>query len=235
MTDPYNPQQQYTQSPQYTQPPQYAQGPQYPMPPQPPAPEKKKRKKWPWILGVVAVVVVVVSVSGNSGDDKSSTPAGAAAPVAGAPTAGVPAAGAPAAKPAGKPTPGLNTPVRDGKFEFVVTDVQTGLSEVGDNPYLQQKAQGQFVVVTMTVNNTSKKAQSLSPSDQKMYDSQGREFESDPMAAVNVGSDVPVWDQINPGNTVTVKAVYDMPVGAVPDHIELHDSMFSGGAKVSLR
>ncbi|MDG3014738.1 DUF4352 domain-containing protein [Speluncibacter jeojiensis] len=225
MTDPYNPQQQYAQAPQF------AQGPQYPVPPQPPVPEKKKRKKWPWILGIVAVVIVIASVSGNSGADKPNTPAGATAPVAGAPEA----PDAPAVKPADKPTPGLNTPVRDGKFEFVVTDVQTGLSEVGDNPYLQQKAQGQFVVVTMTVSNTSNKAKSLSPSDQKMYDSQGREFEADPMAAINVGSDVPVWDQINPGNTVTVKAVYDMPVGAVPDHIELHDSMFSGGAKVSLR
>ncbi|MDG3012287.1 DUF4352 domain-containing protein [Rhodococcus sp. D2-41] len=226
MTNPYHPQQEYAQAPQF------AQGPQYPVPPQPPVPEKKKRKKWPWIVGVVAVVIVIASVSGNSGADKPSTPAGAAnAPVAGAPEA----PDAPAVKPADKPTPALNTPVRDGKFEFVVTDVQTGLSEVGDNPYLQQKAQGQFVVVTMTVSNTSNKAKSLSPSDQKMYDSQGREFEADPMAAINVGSDVPVWDQINPGNTVTVKAVYDMPVGAVPDHIELHDSMFSGGAKVSLR
>ena len=44
-----------------------------------------------------------------------------------------------------------------------------------------------------------------------------------------------MWDNINPGNTVEVKVVFDMPKDAVPATIELHDSMFSGGAKVALK
>ena len=120
--------------------------PQYGVPFQPP---KKKAKKWPWIVGAIVVLfIIIAAVSGGGGDDKNSTET----------------AGAPGATTAAKETAtqeredapaGMNTPVRDGKFEFVVTDVQSGLESVGDNPYLTEQAQGQFVIVTMTVENTS--------------------------------------------------------------------------------
>ncbi|KXO89442.1 DUF4352 domain-containing protein [Tsukamurella pseudospumae] len=187
----------------------------YPAPPTPPA---KKKRKWPWIVLAVIAFIVIVSVAtgGGNKDDAGSAPGGSAA--------------ATAAKVAG-----LNTAVRDGKFEFVVTGVEAGLAEVGDNPYLAKKAQGQFVVVSMTVKNIGTKPQSFSPSSQKLKDAQGRTFESDSMAQIALGdSDVPVWDNINPGNTVQVKVVFDMPKDASAASIELHDSMFSGGAKVAL-
>ncbi|MGV0677980.1 DUF4352 domain-containing protein [Mycolicibacterium fortuitum] len=133
------------------------------------------------------------------------------------------------------PTARLNTPVRDGKFEFVVKTVQPGLAEIGDNPYLREKAQGQFVIVTLSVQNIGDRAQGFSPSNQKLIDTQGRSFESDSSAQIALGdSDIPVWDDINPGNAVDVSLVYDMPVGAAPARIELHDSMFSGGVTVEL-
>ena len=43
-----------------------------------------------------------------------------------------------------------------------------------------------------------------------------------------------MWDNINPGNSVQVKVVYDMPTDAVPASIKLHDSMLSNGVTVSL-
>ena len=42
-------------------------------------------------------------------------------------------------------------------------------------------------------------------------------------------------DKINPGNTVTMPVVFDMPADAIPAEIELHDFMFSSGVTVSLR
>ncbi|WP_430331426.1 DUF4352 domain-containing protein [Rhodococcus sp. ACT016] len=219
--------------------------PQQPMSAQPVPPAqspKKKSKKWPWVVGAIAAIVVISAVAGGGEDDKKSAdatpPAGVAAVDAAAPAApGAVAPAAPAAAPAPAPKkalPGLNTPVRDGKFEFVVTDVESGLSTVGDNPFLTKKAQGQFVIVTMTVANTSDKPKSLSPSDQEMYDAQGRKFTSDTSAGIALDSDVSVWDQINPGNQVTMKVVYDMPADAVPAEMKLHDSMFSGGSRVAL-
>ncbi len=39
---------------------------------------------------------------------------------------------------------------------------------------------------------------------------------------------------INPGNAIQVKAAFDVPPGTVPSELEVHDSMFSGGATVRL-
>lgn len=196
-----------------------------PYPPQAPYgqyPPPAKKRKWPWIVaGIVAFLIVVPSLSSNDKKTEST------------PSRSTTAAQAPTDEPEARAS--MNTPVRDGKFEFVVKSVQPGLAEVGDNPYLIQKAQGQFVIVTLSVENIGDRAQGFSPSDQKLFDSQGRSFDSDSSAQIALGSsDIPVWDDINPGNAVDVKLVYDMPQGAVPASIELHDSMFSGGATVAL-
>lgn len=197
----------------------------------PQAQPKRKARKWPWIAGAAVVLVGIAGM--NDGSDDDGTPPKSTAKMEWADhdstVAPVPI------EPAKALLPGMHAPVRDGKFEFVVTDVQTGLTSLGDNPYLTTEAQGQFVVVTMTVNNTSKEPKGLSPDNQELFDAQGRKFTSDAKAALNLESDVPIWDEINPGNTVTVKIAYDMPADAVPAEMELHDSMFSGGVRVALR
>lgn len=211
----------YGQAPQGQVP--YGQAPQgqapYAQPPYGVPPLPKKKPKWPWILGALLVLVVIIIAVSTSGSD-STSPSGS--------PGGTQSGGSEQAA-------GLNTPVRDGKFEFVVTGVEKGLSSVGDNPYLTEQAQGQFVVVTITVMNTSDQPYGFTPSVQKLTDAQGRTFEPNTSAQIALGgSDIAVWDNINPGNTVTAKVVYDMPKDAVPTAIELHDSPFSGGVKVSL-
>jgi archaellum component FlaG (FlaF/FlaG flagellin family) len=192
---------------------------------QQPPPAPKKRRKWPWIFGgAIVLLIVIAALAGGGGDSGNNEASDSGEP--GTTTAAEPAGDTPAA---------MNTPVRDGKFEFVVTEVQPGLAEVGDNPYLNKKAQGQFVIVSMTVKNIGDEPQSFDPSSQKVFDSDGRSFQTDTAAQIALGgSDIPVWDNINPGNSVDVKVVYDMPQGAVPTSMELHDSMSSGGVKVSL-
>ncbi|MBU8827080.1 DUF4352 domain-containing protein [Mycolicibacterium goodii] len=195
-----------------------------PYPPQPPA---KKKHKWPAIVGGVVALMIVGSIFND--DKKDTKPAESTTTVAQSPAA------APAETKQAEPAATLNTPVRDGKFEFVVRSVQSGLADVGDNPYLNQKAQGQFVIVTLTVQNIGDRPQGFSPSNQKLIDTEGRSFETDTSAQIALDdNDIAVWDNINPGNTVDVSLVYDMPVGSVPASIELHDSMFSGGATVNL-
>lgn len=220
-------------APQYGQPPYGAPAQPYPpqpYPPQPyPAPQAGKKKKWPWILGafVVLLIIILAATSGGGSEEADTTADSGASTATGQ--------GDPGGVDGEDAAAGLNTPVRDGKFEFVVTGVEPGLTSVGDNPYLTEEAQGQFVVVTMTVKNTSDQPQSFSPTGQKLFDAENRSFEPDTTAQIALGgSDIPVWDNINPGNAVTVKLVYDMPAGATPASIELHDSMFSGGASVNL-
>ncbi|MYR06309.1 DUF4352 domain-containing protein [Gordonia sp. SID5947] len=259
MTNPQNPEQQYAapqQGAPYSGAPQYAAPQQYPGDhygaapqygaPIPPVQSPKKKRKWPWVMGgIFMLLIIIAAVSGGGSDDATDDTAAAANATAANAPADVPAAANAAADVPTATAPqndddaaAMNSPVRDGKFEFVVTGVERGLESVGSNPYLAQKAQGQFVIVAMTVKNIGDRPQGFSPSNQKLLDSQGRSFESDTSAQIALDSDstdVAVWDNINPGNAVQVRIVYDMPAGAAPATVELHDSMFSGGEKVSLK
>jgi hypothetical protein len=41
-------------------------------------------------------------------------------------------------------------------------------------------------------------------------------------------------EDINPGLGIEASVTFDIPPGAVPEAIECHDSMFSGGALLAL-
>nr|WP_284291292.1 DUF4352 domain-containing protein [Luteimicrobium album] len=73
--------------------------------------------------------------------------------------------------------------VRDGKFEFTVTKVEKGVAKVGDE-YLNEKAQGQFVLVHMTVKNIGKEAQTFYDGNQTLRDTDGRKFDADSEAGI---------------------------------------------------
>lgn len=131
--------------------------------------------------------------------------------------------------------PGIGDAARDGKFEFVVESVKPGVASVGDD-FLQEQAQGQFVLVKISVTNIGDEAQTMFDSEQKIVDTQGRTFEANSAAAISIEGNSDVWlTDVNPGNTATGTMVFDMPKGATPASIELHDSMFSDGVTVSLR
>lgn len=176
----------------------------------PPQPPKPKRKKWPWIVGGIAAFIVIGVASGHKGGD----------PKPGASVQGTaPAAVAPA-KPSVAPA---GTSVRDGQFEFKVVNVDRAKT-VGD-----VTAQGEFFVVTLSIENTGKEARSFSGINQKLMDTVGRQYSAN--SAVDFyesGGD------INPGNSIQARVAFDMSPGAVPSELVLHDSMFSGGAHLGL-
>ncbi|MFC4375073.1 DUF4352 domain-containing protein [Nocardia halotolerans] len=191
---------------------------------------------------MVAGVFVLCGFGGcvaalSSDSDKTETaatfttgPAGPTAPAA----APAPPATASAPPTADGPAP-AGTPVRDGKFEFTVMAVDPPVKVVGDNPYLQKTAQGEYILVHLTVANIGDRPQSYFASNQKLFDDRGREFENDTMAGINVNDGTAMMSDINPGNSVQVVVVFDVPAGTVPASLELHDSAYSGGAEVALR
>ncbi|MFI5895620.1 DUF4352 domain-containing protein [Actinoplanes sp. NPDC051513] len=160
---------------------------------------------------------------------------GAAAP---APEATTKAAVKPATKPPAKPKPaqpGLNTPVRDGKFEFTVTKVSCGKEQVGSG-FLVSKAQGEFCLVNVTVKNIGDEAQTFTGGSQKAFDGRGVEYSNDGGAELSVNSGAETFlEEINPGNSVKGTLVFDVPESTKLTTIELHDSFWSGGAKVALK
>ncbi|MGM7645830.1 DUF4352 domain-containing protein [Nocardia sp. JW2] len=184
--------------------------PQQPYYPQPP----KKRKVWPWVLG--GFLLAVLALFGGC----AALIGGAANEVAKSEQARSVAA------PAG-------TEVRDGKFAFTVTRVDPPVRTVGDNPYLQKTAQGEFVLVHVEVTNVGDVAQQYFGANQKLIDAQGREFANDTSAEINVNDELVA--EINPGNKISMVLAFDVPTGTDPAAVEFHDSAFSNGARVALK
>ncbi|WP_460363411.1 DUF4352 domain-containing protein [Actinocorallia lasiicapitis] len=159
---------------------------------------------------LVLIVIAVASLGGGGGDD---TGAGAKKKATAA---------------------GIGQEARDGKFAFTVTKVKTGVKKVG-NQYLNKKAQGSFVLVYVTVKNIGTKAQSFSGDEQKLFDTAKREYSADTEAAIYLDNSKSLYEEINPGNAVKGIVLFDLPAGATPSRLELHDSFLSGGVTVTLK
>jgi hypothetical protein len=203
------PPQQYQPAPQTGQP--YGYVPQQ----EPP----KKRKKWPWIVGGIALVMalgcvgVFTLVIGGTGaaikgaDDNQKGKNAVAGQV--------------------------GRPAKDGKFQFTVTGQSCGAKSVGGE--YGQKAQGQFCFVDVQVKNVGTSAEIFNDSSQKGYDAKGVEYSVNSGAAVYANKDYSTFlEQINPGNTVRGKLVFDMPAGTKLASVVVHESLFTPGVKVPL-
>ncbi len=78
------------------------------------------------------------------------------------------------------------------------------------------------------------KAQYLDASSQKAFNAQGQQYSADGGAGIYLDKSNTFLNQINPGNSVDGTIVFDIPKDAKLASLELHDSAFSGGVKVSL-
>jgi hypothetical protein len=187
----------------------------------------RRRRRGRTVLVALAVLVGILVLANNT---QTSSTGGAARPATSGIAGPVDADPSPAAPAAA----GIGTEVRDGKFAFVVTDVETGVQKLGREPFVSTP-QGSYVLVRLRVTNVGDEAQMFSGSSQKLRDAQGREFEADSGAAVlSVPDSESFLNTINPGNSVDGTLVFDVPKGLAPTAIELHDSPFSGGATVTL-
>lgn len=185
------------------------------------------------VVGGVFLLIIIIGVAGSSSDNDSDTaststsraPSSAASPPA-APGTSTEAAVEPEPPPAG-----IGTEVRDGKFAFVVTSIDTS-AVAGDpsNPFMRVEPQGVFVNVHMAVTNIGNEPQTFFADNQKLFIGE-REYSPDTMAAVWTKS---TNVEINPGNTIQAVVSFDVPANPPPvvSSVELHDSMFSGGVTV---
>jgi hypothetical protein len=80
--------------------------------------------------------------------------------------------------------------------------------------------------VTLTVTKHGDEPGSFFGDDQLLIDTE---------AAIYLPESQSLYEEINPGNTLTGTVVFDIPVDAVPAALELHDSKFSGGVTVDLQ
>lgn len=237
-------------------------GPGVPPPQQPPAPKQKRswfaRHKILTTLLAVIAFIVVIAIATSGGDDGPVTEETGTSEQADAADEGADASATDGAADEETATdteepvedeaaeggeaedvteaessPGLGDTVADGDFEFVVTDLEAGVERVGDE-FLNTDAQGQFVLVHLSVTNIGNDSQTFFGSNQDLVDTEGRSHSADDSAAIYLHDSDAVISGINPGNTAEVTVVFDIPTDAEPAAIELHDSAFSGGVSVDL-
>jgi hypothetical protein len=210
--------------------------------PQPQAPAKKPLYKRTWFIVLAALVVIGIASSAASGGSKDSgtgaagdTSADTNADTNSDAPAETPAAEeSPATDDAESSDPGIGQPAADGDFSFVVDGVDCSLTEIGTE-YFSSKAQGQFCVVDVTITNIGDEAQSFFGDNATLFNAEEQEFSADSEAAIYLDDSSSLYEEINPGNTLKSKVVFDVPAGTVPTQIELHDSAFSGGVTVNLQ
>lgn len=212
-----------------------------------PPPKKSNKKLLFGIVGGVLALccgggaIAAIAGGGDGKPDAAATKADAEQDTTQAPKeTGKAATKAPVKQAAKQPAatrdsePGMGKPVRDGKFEFTVTKLDCSKRKVGSE-FLSEEAQGKFCIISVTVKNIGKEAQTFSGSSQKAYDAEGTEFSNDTGAEIYANEGSPTFlQEINPGNQVKGKLIFDVPKSTTLTAIELHDSMFSGGVKVSL-
>lgn len=180
--------------------------------------------------GLVLLGAIVAAVGGGGG---SGTVAG---PPVTSPTRTHSATAGTATKHSKKaPVNGVGREYRDGKFAFTVTKIKKGVRRVGDQ-YVGRTAQGQFVLVYVTVVNIGDQARTFDSGSQKLTDAEDRQFDADTEAIIALGDESKAFlEDINPGNGVHGILVFDVPTGVRLTSLELHDSPFSGGVTVPLR
>ncbi|HEX5796764.1 MAG TPA: DUF4352 domain-containing protein [Candidatus Saccharimonadales bacterium] len=130
----------------------------------------------------------------------------------------------------------LGEPARDGKFEFTVTKMSCGQKTIGNNEFTRTTAQGEFCIMDLRVKNIGNEPQTLFADNQYVYNTEGQKYSYDSDAVLSLDDTANVWlEEINPGNTVKGKLVFDVPKGTKVTKAELHDSTFSNGIEVNLK
>jgi Domain of unknown function (DUF4352) len=182
--------------------------------------------KWVPTLLIVVAVLAVLFIIGKIGYNSG---LGAMPPAPPADAGSAPSAATSAAP----PLAGIGQKVRDGNFGFVVTSVD--VSKTASDPSIQFEIvpkQGEFINVHLTVSNVGDRPQSFFAYNQTLQIG-ANQFSSN--------NEATMWKQamkveINPGNSIQALVSFDVPPGTSNDSVlTVHGSLFSGGARISLR
>jgi hypothetical protein len=119
----------------------------------------------------------------------------------------------------------------DGPLTFTVVGVESSTTITdSENEFLTKDAQGEFIVVRLTVQNTSPDPGQFLGTFQKLK-AAGQVYTVDDEATFYVGGG---FVDIPPGGQVDVGLAYDVPPGTVPETVELHADPVSPGAELPL-
>lgn len=118
----------------------------------------------------------------------------------------------------------------DGPLSFTVSGVETRTTVSSTDAPVEKTAQGEYIVVRMSVVNTSDAPAQFLGTLQKLH-AGGTTYNIDDEATFYVGGG---FVEIPPGGEVLVGVAYDVPPGTVAESIELHTDPLSPGVQMPL-
>lgn len=207
------------------------------------APTVEKQKSWfarHKILTALLVLVVIgflATAFGGGDDSAAETRTTAPAVDAGADDGAAEAENAVEEEPAedgaaeepadeSAPSAGIGSTVNTGNFDVTVHGVEASVAAVGSE-YLNAEPSGQFVLVRVTVLNTSNEAEYFFDSDQVLVDEQGRKH-STSSDSIYLDDNTFSFEKINPGVSMDGVLLFDIPADASPVALELDSDEFFG-------
>lgn len=128
------------------------------------------------------------------------------------------------------PTFPENSDATDGGLAFSVDTVEVTPSVSSLEFPVDKTATGEYVVVHMTVTNTSDESTTFLGTFQKLM-ADGSVYSIDDEATFFAGG---ALAELGPGDQAEVAVVFDVPPGTDPEVIELHAGPLSPGVEVSL-
>jgi hypothetical protein len=124
---------------------------------------------------------------------------------------------------------------KDAKLAFKVTKVDKGVKQLGSGRFGARPA-GQYVLVFVTVANRTDSTQTFFGDNQILVGgADGTEvYTADTRAASYLKDPRGLYREIAPDKTVRGVIVFDVPKTTAPTAVELHDSAYSRGVRVTL-
>lgn len=186
----------------------------------------KRRKRWQKVAIGAAGAVVVIAIGVNAGGGGTDSGVETGAPASDTPTAEAPPGDS------GETVPGIGDEVRDGKFAFVVTGVESPGAEYNPDDSIVDEATGTWFIVGIDVTNIGDEEQTFSAGNQKLV------WEGKELSATDFAWHGTNFEDVNPGLTVGATVMFDVPdtfpVDGSGATLVLHDSSLSGGVELGL-
>jgi hypothetical protein len=195
------------------------------LPPVPPPPRRRPRRAGRAVMAGIALVALLACLLGALKLAESAGGGGGAEPGA-TPEAQRARSKAPEPKP---------SPVAaDGKLRFTVAGFSCGTAELGPWP-VTKKAQGQFCLVELRVQNIGDGKGRVWLGSQHLRDVDDKEYSPDELSWIYYDRTRPLLNEIGPGNSVTGTLVFDVPPGLTFAALRVKDTPLSAGSTIRLR
>ena len=118
----------------------------------------------------------------------------------------------------------------DGGLTFSVTGVESTPSVQYQDAPVEKTAQGEFLIVHMTVLNSGAEPATFLSTYQKL-NAGGITYYTDDEATFYLNGGLA---ELNPGDTADVAIAFDVPPGTLPESLEVHADPIGAGVEVPL-